>query len=138
MNFEFYRLRLQNPSSGLLRIVHKSKIWQCCHDLLTWCYRQFLLKSFVSLLNFSYWSKFHVNIIADSGVMKLLLIWDWPETEYPHPSFAQNLETGSVRDIFGTNVYNKMFLNTAKCQGYRFYNFYRFWVIKGNQQPKGG
>ena len=31
---------------------------------------------------------------------------------------------------FGTNVWNRMFLNAAKFQGY---SFYRFWVIRENQ-----
>ena len=43
---------------------------------------------------------------------------------------------GQVRNTkFGMNVSNKMLLNAAKCQGY---SFYRFYVIKGNQQWGGG
>ena len=34
---------------------------------------------------------------------------------------------------FDKNVFNKMLLNTSKCQGY---SFYRFLVIKG--KPTGG
>ena len=41
-----------------------------------------------SLVKFSYWSKFHVNIIIGSGVM---LIWNWPEirkSEIPLSGFC--------------------------------------------------
>ena len=31
----------------------------------------------VSLIKFSYWSKFHVNIIAGSGVMTILVYKGW-------------------------------------------------------------
>ena len=42
-------------------------------------------------------------------------------------SFAQYLESGASKNIkFGTNVFNKMLLNAAKCQGY---SFYRFWIV---------
>ena len=38
-----------------------------------------------------------------------------------------------VRDTkFGTDVFNKILLNAAKCQGY---SFYRFCVIKGKLTP---
>ena len=37
-----------------------------------------LFLCFVSLVKFSCWSKFHVNIIIGSGVM---LIWNWPEIQ---------------------------------------------------------
>ena len=87
----------------------------------------------VSLVKFSYWPKFHVNIITGSSVMTILLykgltrnpeigntpIWVLPNT----------WRLGRFRDTTsGTNVYNEMLLNAAKCQGY---NFYRFWVSKG-------
>ena len=39
------------------------------------------------------------------------------------------LETGGVKNTkFGSNVSNKMLLNSTKCQGY---SFYRFLVIRG-------
>ena len=54
--------------------------------------------------------------------------------KYPHLSFAQYLETGTSKEYqIGTNVSNKMLLNTGKSQVYRFYHFS---VIKG--KPKGG
>ena len=54
--------------------------------------------------------------------------------KHPHLSFAQYLETGTSKEYqIGTNVSNKMLLNTGKSQVYRFYHFS---IIKG--KPKGG
>ena len=65
------------------------------------------------------------------------------------PALTRNLEIGntlvwvlpniwrleSVKNTkFGTNVSNKMLLNTAKIQGY---SFYRFWVIKRKPRMRG-
>ena len=97
----------------------------------------YFLRYFVSLVKFSYWSKFHVNIITGSGIMTVFfykgltrnpeigntLVWVLPNI----------VRLGQVRDTkFGTNVFNKMLLNAEKSQGY---SFYRFWVIKG--KPTG-
>ena len=83
---------------------------------------------FDSLLNFRYWSKFHVNIITGSGVITILF----------DKGLTSNLEIGNtlvrvfpniwrqglVMDTkFDTNISNKMLLNAAKCQGYKFYSF---------------
>ena len=95
---------------------------------------------FVSLVKFSYWSKFHVNIITGSGVMTISF----------HKGLTRNLEIGNapvwilpniwrlgrVRNTkFGTNVFNKMLLNAAKYLGD---SFYHFWVIKENPTEGGG
>ena len=95
---------------------------------------------FFSLVKFSYWSKFHVNIITGSGIM----------TTFFYKGFPRNPEIGStsvwvlpnvwrlwqVMDTkFGTNVSNRMLRNAAKFQGY---SFYRFWVIKGKPTGRGG
>ena len=45
--------------------------WQWRHDFPKWGHRQFFWCCFVSLVNFSYWSKFHVNIVTGSGVMTI-------------------------------------------------------------------
>ena len=88
---------------------------------------------FFSLSKFSYWSKFHVNIVAGSWVMTIFFC----------KGFTGNLEIGNtpvwvlpsiwrldrVSDTrFGMNVFDKVLQNAAKCQGY---SFYYFWVIKG-------
>ena len=78
----------------------------------------FFCRCFVSLVKFSYWSKFHVNIITGSGVMTIF--------------FYKGYQVWVKDTKFGTNVSNKMLLNAEKCQGY---SFYRFWVIKG--KPTG-
>ena len=99
---------------------------------------KFFWRCFVSLVKFSYWSKFHVNIITVSGIMTIFFykglsrnseignthVWVFPSI----------WRLGRVMDTkFGTNVTNRMLRNAAKFQGY---SFYRFWVIKG--KPTGG
>ena len=92
----------------------------------------FLLSSFV------YWSKFHVNIIAGSGVMTISFykrLTRTPEIGNTTVWVLPNIwRLGRVRNTkYGTNVSHKMLQNAAKFQGY---SFYRFWVIKG--KPTGG
>ena len=97
-------------------------------------------RCFISLVNFSYWSKFHINIITGSGIM----------TNFFYQGLTRNQEIGKtpvwvfpniwrlvqVRDItFDKKVSHKMLLNTAKCQSY---SFYRFWVIKEKPTVGGG
>ena len=96
---------------------------------------------FVSLVKFSDWSKFHVNVITGSGIIGIMTIFFYKR-------LTRNLGIGNtpawvlpnicrlwlVRETkSGTNVSSKMLLNAVKCQGY---SFYRFWVIKG--KPTGG
>ena len=99
----------------------------------------FFWRCFVFLVKFSYWSKFHVNIITGSGIMTIFFykgLTRNPEIGNTHVWVFPNIwRLGRVMDTkFGTNVYNRMLLNAAKFQGYRFY---RFWVIKGNQLGGG-
>ena len=107
----FYRLCVQNPASGLLRIGHKLEKWQWRHNFLIWRHCQIFRRCSASLIKFSSWSKFHVNIITDSGVMTILFykgltrnneIANTPVWVFPN---IQRL--GQVRDTkFGTNVSN--------------------------------
>ena len=91
----------------------------------------------VSLVKFSYWSKFHVSIITGSGVMTISF----------YKGLTRNPEIGNTpvwvllniwrlgRDTdtkFGMNVSNRELLNAAKFQGY---SFHHFWVIK--KKPTG-
>ena len=71
MKYKFYKLCVRNPSSGLIQIGCKLEKWQWHHNFSKWCHRQFFWRCFVSLVKFSYWSKFHVNIITGSGVMTI-------------------------------------------------------------------
>ena len=77
--YKFYRLYVRKPASGLLQIGQKSKKWQWCCYLSTRRHRQSFWRCFVSLDKFSYWSKFHVNIITDPGVMTIFCYKGWPE-----------------------------------------------------------
>ena len=93
---------------------------------------------FVSLVKFSYWSKFHVNIITGSEIMTIFCykgLTRNPEIGNTHVWVFSNIwRLGRVMDTkFDTNVSNRRLLNAAKFQGY---NFYHFWVIKG--KPTGG
>ena len=100
---------------------------------------KFFWRCFVSLVKFSHWSKFHVNIVTGSGIMTILF----------YKGLTRNPETGNnpvwvlpiylerlgrvVGTKYGTNVSKKMLLNATKFQGY---SLYRSWVIKG--KPTGG
>ena len=132
--YKFCRLCIRNMASGFLRIGRKLEKWQWCHNFPTWRHRQIFGRCFVSLVKFSYWSKFHVNIITGSRVWQFLFIRGWPEirkSEIPLSEFSTiSRRLGQARNTkFGTNVSNKMLLNAGKCQGY---SFYRLWVINGN------
>ena len=76
---------------------------------------------FCSLVRFSYWCNFHVNIITGSGVMTIFFykgltrnpeirntsLWDLPNI----------WRLGRVRETkFGTNVSNKMLLNAENAR----------------------
>ena len=92
-------------------------------------------RCFVSLVNFSHWSKIHVNIITGSGIRIAFFykgltrnpdvgktpVWIWTNI----------WRLGRVTK-FGTNVSNRMLLNAAKFQTY---SLYRFLVIK--RKPTG-
>ena len=108
----------------------------CWHDVIV---NFFFDVAFVSLFKFIDWSKFHVNIITDSGVMTIFL----------YKGLTRNLDIGNtsvwvlpniwrlgqVRDTeFGTNVSNVMVLNATKCQAY---SVYPFWAIKGEPTSSG-
>ena len=78
-------------------------------------------------------SKFHVNIITGSGIMTIFFYKGLTR----NPDIGNTLvwvlfniwRLGQVMGTkFGTNIPNKMLLNTAKFQSY---SFYRSWVIKG-------
>ena len=94
-------------------------------------------RCFVSLVKFSHWSKFPVNIITGSGITTIFF----------YKGLTRNPEIGNspvwvlpniwrlgrvMNSKLGTNVSNRMLLNAAKFQGY---SFYCFWVIK--RKPTG-
>ena len=103
----------------------------------------FFWRCFVSLVKFSYLSKFHVNIITSSGIMTIFFykgLTRNPEIENTSSWVLLNIwRLGQVMDTkFSTNVSNvsnKMLLNSAKFQ---YYSFYRSWVIKAKPTGIGG
>ena len=86
----------------------------------------FFWSCFVSLVNFSYWSRFHVNVITGSGVMEISFYKEL--TRNPKIGNSSVWVLPHIRRLkrvrkfgkFGTNVSNKMLLNVSKCQGYSF------------------
>ena len=92
---------------------------------------------FVSLVKFSYWSKFHVNIITGSGIMTIFF----------YNGLTRNPEIGNTPIWVLPNIWrlrrvsdtkfgsDEMLPNAAKFQ---VYSFYRFWVIKGKPTGQGG
>ena len=129
----FYRLYVRYSAFKLFKLAvnwqNGNEVKIFWHDVIV----KFFWIRFVSLVNFSYWSKFHVNIITGSGVLTISF----------YKGFTRNLKIGNApvwvlpnmwrlgqlrNTKFGTNVSNKMLLNAVKCQ--RF-SFCRFYVIKG-------
>ena len=103
-SFTYYASR--NPASGLLQIGHILEKWTDVtifrHDIIV----KIFWRCFVSLIKFSYCSKFHVNMIAGSGVMTISFskrltrhrkigntpVWVLPDIwrlEYQIPNFAR-------------------------------------------------
>ena len=74
---------------------------------------------FVPLVKLSYWSKFHVNIITDSGIITVFFykgLTRNPEIGNIPVWFLPNIwRLGKVMDTkFGTNIPNKILRNAAK------------------------
>ena len=101
---------------------------------------KFFWRCLVSVVKFSCWFKFDVNIFTGSGIMTIFFYKGLPRnpeigntTVWVLPNIWR---LGRVVDTkFGIDVSNKMLLNVAKFQGY---SFYHFWVIKGNPTGRGG
>ena len=97
-------------------------------------------RCFVSLVNFNYWSKFHVNIITGSGIIINFFYKGLTRNpdirNTPVWVLANILRLGQVMDTkFGTNVFNTMLLIAEKFKGYSFYSF---WGINGKPTGKEG
>ena len=96
--YRIYRVCIQNLALGLLQIAHDLKndnevtiFW---HEIII----TFFWGDFVSLVKFSYWSKFHGNIIVGvmtSSYFVLFRIYQkLGNRKYPCLNFSQYLETG--------------------------------------------
>ena len=106
------------PESGLWQ-KNDNDVTIFRHDIIV----KFFWLCFVSFFKFSYWPKFHVNIITGSEIITISF----------YKGLTRNPEIGNtpvwvlsniwrlreVMDIkLGTNVSNKVLLNAAKLQGY--------------------
>ena len=98
MKYKFYKLCVWNPSSGLIQIGCKLEKWQWHHNFSKWCHRQFFWRCFVSLVKFSYWSMFHVNIITGSGVMTISF----------YKGLTRNLEIGNTPVWVLSNIWREL------------------------------
>ena len=129
------------PEFGLRTAPNWPKIWKMTimsHFSDMTSTSHFFWRYFVSLVKFSYWSTFHVNIITCSGIMTVFFykgLTRNPEIRNTPVWILPNIwRLGQVMDTkFGTNVSNRMLMNAGKFQ---VYSLYRFWVIK--RKPTGG
>ena len=76
---------------------HKLQKWRRRPNFMIWHHRQFFWCRRFSLIKFSYWSKFHVNIMTSSGVITSFVYKELKSgnQKYPVVNFAQYLETGA-------------------------------------------
>ena len=128
-------IRFPDCSKLVINLKNNNDITVYRHEVIV----NFFWLCLVFLVWFSYWSKFHVNIITGSGVMTIFFYKGFtrnPEIGNTLVWVLPNIwRQGQVRDTkFRTNVSNKMLLNAAKCQGY---SFSRFLVIKGKSAGEG-
>ena len=133
-----------HPESGFPDCFKLAINWKNDNDI-TICRYDVIVKffwcCFVSLVKFSYWSKFHVNIITGSGVMTIFfykgLIRN-PEIGNTPVWVLPNIWIlGRVRDTkFGSNVSNEMLLNAAKISVLQLLPFFE--LFRENQQGGGG
>ena len=140
MSFADYASGIRFPDCSKLVInwTNDNDLTIFQNDVIVKCFWRFS----VSLMKFSYWSKFHVSIITGSGkgLTRNLEIWNsfafWKsEIVWVLPNIWRLGQVGDTK--FSTNVSNIILLNAAKFQGC---NFYRFRVIKGKptREMRGG
>ena len=91
-----------------LQIGHKS---EKCNDVIVWWHDvivKFIWRCRVSLVKFSHWSKFHVNIMTRSGVMT---IFDyWPEIRKSEIPLSEICTISGDWDKLGIPNLAQMFL----------------------------
>ena len=130
-----------HPESRM-SLLNSSKLltnWKSDDDILIWQHN-FIVKYFwscrVSLIKFSYWSKFHVNIITGSGIFLL-----WPEMEKSEKFLSEFFAIPGdwVRDIiFDTNVSDESYwiFIAKKLYFLRFFQFRLFLNTLSAINPK--
>ena len=109
------------------------------------CWHDVIVKIFwpccISLVKFSYWFKFHVNIVTGSRVMTIFFYTGLtrnPEIGNVPVWISPNIwRLGRVRNTkFGSNVSNKMWLNTGRVNaGFTALTFSE--LLRENQQVEG-
>ena len=97
---------------------------------------QFFWHCFVSLVKFSYWSKFHVNIITGSGIMTIFFYKGLIRNpEIPPSEFSQYLETGAS---YGYQIWQMFLINCDwMLQNSRVTAFTAFELLRENQLGGG-
>ena len=136
ISFTDYASEIRIPDCSKLAVNWKNQndVTISQHNIIV----SFFQYCFISLVKFSYWFKFHVNIVTGSGVRTILFckrLTRNPEIKNTLVCVFPNIwRLGQVRDTkLGTNVSNKILLNAAQCHSY---SFYHFWVIK--EKSTGG
>ena len=104
------------------------------HDVIV----NFFWRCFVSLVKFSYWSKFHVNIITGCGIVTIFLR-DWPEiqkSEIPPSEFCPT--SGDWSKLWISNLVR---MSLIECywmlQNARIIAFTVFELLRENQLGGG-
>ena len=90
-DYDFHRLCVWNRASGSRQTGHQLWKLQWSNNLPTLTHRQFFWRCSVSFVKFSYWSKFHVNIIAGSRFVIIFFykgLTRYPEAEIPPSKFC--------------------------------------------------
>ena len=124
----------------MIQIGYKSEKTQWSHNLLRWPSSPFFFDVAVFLLSI---------LVTSPSLISISLTGSRVMTIFVYKGLTRNPEIGNTRiwvfpyiwrlervknTKFGTNVPNKMILNTAK---YQVNSFYRFGVINGNQERGG-
>ena len=137
VNFADYASGIRLPDGSKLAINLKNNDVTICRNRVI---VQFFWLCFVSLVKFSYWYKFHVNIITGSGVMIILFyegLTEIRKSKTPLSEFYP-ISMWRLRQIRDTKIYtdvcNEMLLNTTNYEGYSFYGLR---VIKGKLTGSG-
>ena len=125
-------MRLPDCSKLAINRKNGNDIKICWHDVIV----KFFLTLFVCLLKFSYWYKFHLDIITSSGVMTIYFVRDWPEIQklkIPPSEFCPisgdwgMLEIPNLVGMFLMKCY--WMLQNARVTAFRISD-----LLRGNQQ----
>ena len=80
-------IRLPNSSELAINRKNDNDVTICQYDLTI----ELFWRCFILLVEFIYWSKWHVNVITGSGDMTIFFKRDWPEirkSEIPRSEFC--------------------------------------------------